>query len=137
MFEIGNHIGTGIAAIAIATTTFGASSSGGYPASCSEFRISHIQRDYGAALEWSLSHECYFGQPTDVVVTTLADGAVVDHHTLTASTLHGRSARYVLLPQKPICSATRIRVEARYGDGAIGDFVSSEGLLYFDPDDNC
>jgi hypothetical protein len=137
MFEIGNHIGAAIAAIAIATTTSGPSPSGGYPASCSEFRISHIQRDYGAALEWSLSHECYFGQPTDVVVTTLADGTVVDRHTLTASTLHGRSARYVRLPQKPICSATRVRVEARYGDGAIGDLVSSEGLLYFDPDDNC
>ena len=137
MFAIAHGVGAALAAVTFATTAFVTGPSGGYPASCQEFRITHIQRDNGAAVEWSLAHECYFGQPTDVVVTTAADGAVVDRHTLNASTMQGRSARYVLLPPKPLCGATRVRVEARYGDRAIGDFVSSEGVMYYDPDDDC
>jgi hypothetical protein len=109
----------------------------GYPAQCSDFRIEHIQRDYGAAVEWSLVHECYFGQQTDIVVTTFADGTELDRHILRASEFHGRSARYVLLPVKPICGTTLVRVEARHGDRALGDLVSSEGALYFDPDRDC
>ena len=84
-----------------------------------------------------MAHECWFGQQTDVVVTTFADGVERDRHVVSGSTLHGRSARYVLLPPKPLCGATTVRVEARYGDRSIGDLVSSEGVLYYDPDDNC
>jgi hypothetical protein len=109
----------------------------GHPGLCEEFRIDHIQRDYGAALEWSLRHRCWFGQQTEVVVTTFADGAEVDRHVIRNSTLDGRSSRYVLLPPKPVCGTTQVRVEARYGDRAIGDLVSSEGTLYYDPNDDC
>jgi hypothetical protein len=127
---------------ALAVTTSGLITGMGYPSQghpglCSEFRIEHIQRDNGTAIEWSLRHRCWFGQQTDVVVTTLADGAEVDRHVMRSSTLEGRSARYVLLPPKPVCGTTKVRVEARYGDRSIGDLVSSEGILYVDPNDNC
>jgi hypothetical protein len=39
--------------------------------------------------------------------------------------------------RRVVCGTTRVRVEARYGDRSIGDLVSSEGVLYFDPDNDC
>jgi hypothetical protein len=142
MRSISGRLRTIATAVALAGITAGLVTGMGYPSQghpglCDEFRIQHIQRDYGAAIEWSLAHECWFGQQTDVVVTTFADGAEVNRHIVRGSTLHGRSSRYVLLPPKPVCATTRVRVEARYGDRAIGDLVSSEGVLYFDPSDNC
>ena len=72
------------------------------------------------------------------MVTTYENGATRDVRRIPpGKKLVGRTTGYVLLPPRPICAASRIRIEAKYKYMAIGDETSTEGVLYLDPNDNC
>lgn len=126
-----------LAASAVATAPQAAAV--GNPSSCDKFQITYIQRDNGAALEWVLDAKCYWSPEIgDVVVTTYENGVERDVRRIPpGNKLVGRTTGYVLLPPRPICAASRIRVEAKYGYMAIGNETSTEGVLYLDPNDNC
>lgn len=109
----------------------------GDPASCDKFSVGFAQRDSGAGVEWYLDHDCHFGQNFEIVVLTTEDGVVRDRHTWNASRLQGRTTRRVQLGQKPLCASSTVRVEASYKYMSVGDRVSSERVVHYDPNDNC